>query len=72
METLESNVRRQSWVVTMPPGPGVDLRELGKLRCFTAGGDGVGNESRPLVMKPSSLIVANVRFVPIVTDAMTN
>ena len=52
------------------PGPGVDLLELGTLRCFTAGGDGVGNESRPFIATPSPLMAANVRFVPSTADVI--
>jgi len=66
MDALESNIRRHSYC----DGPGVDLAEFGKLRCLDAGGDGVGSEARPSFALLSLLIVANVRFIPAVTETM--
>lgn len=48
----------------------MDLAELGRLRCFDAGGDGVGSEPRPSLDRLSIFIVANERLVPTFTEAM--
>lgn len=66
IDALESNIRRHSYC----DGTGVDLAEFGKLRCLDAGGDGVGSEARPSFVLLSLLMVANVRFVPTVTETM--
>lgn len=71
IEALESNTRRHSWSATKDAGVGVDLLLLGRLRCFSEGGDGVGSGFRPSSsLMSSAFIAAYVLFVPIVVDVM--
>lgn len=58
IEAWESKTLRHSRAVIKEPGFGVEFLELGKLRCFSAGGDGVGSGFWPSILTSPAFIAA--------------